>query len=84
MNLGYTHFTDNTAKTGQSAICRNIVDEQCSKCQADSSLVTCEIIWGACGHSFHDHCMQLWLTHATQGKSRVTSTCVLYVLETPA
>lgn len=30
MNLGYTHFTDNTAKTGQSAICRNIVDEQCT------------------------------------------------------
>ena len=29
----------------------------------------CTLVWGECGHSFHHHCIQLWITHSSGGKA---------------
>jgi len=52
------------------AICRNEMVDSCMRCQAENTNKICTIVWGKCGHSFHHHCMQLWLEHALHNVQR--------------
>lgn len=51
-----------TRETGMCSICRNLVEGPCIICQTSAAAAqTCHMCWGACGHAFHDHCIQRWL-----------------------
>ncbi|GAB7338416.1 hypothetical protein MBLNU457_4706t1 [Dothideomycetes sp. NU457] len=48
-------------------ICRVQFDGTCPKCKFPGD--DCPIIMGACGHSFHMHCLDTWISQeASQGK----------------
>lgn len=53
------------------SICHNNFVLPCISCEAEpyKSDEKCELCWGACGHSFHFHCITRWL--------KTNSTCPL-------
>ncbi|ORD97972.1 RBX1 [Hepatospora eriocheir] len=44
------------------AICRNHLMDMCIECHDNLEDDLCTISWGKCGHAFHRHCIQRWLT----------------------
>ncbi|KAK8805339.1 hypothetical protein WA158_001996 [Blastocystis sp. Blastoise] len=49
------------------AICRSKLMGQCLECQSkpagtyENDGDECKIVWGKCGHGFHQHCINRWL-----------------------
>lgn len=45
-------------------ICRNQIMDICIECQANCDELNfgnCPIVWGTCGHAYHDHCINRFL-----------------------
>jgi anaphase-promoting complex subunit 11 len=40
------------------SICHQPFDSSCSDCKSPGD--DCPLVWGACGHSFHLHCILKW------------------------
>ena len=47
------------------AICKNQVQDPCIQCQSiqDTKQNDCQIAWGVCNHTFHNHCISKWITN---------------------
>ena len=48
-------------QTTDCAICKNEITEQCNGCKNEGKIEDCTIATGTCGHSFHLHCIELWI-----------------------
>ncbi|KAL0234334.1 hypothetical protein PCE1_001370 [Barthelona sp. PCE] len=42
-------------------VCKHPLMEPCSNCLSESENTTCMVVWGECGHAYHNHCIQRWL-----------------------
>ncbi|KAH0785390.1 putative ring-box protein [Histomonas meleagridis] len=43
------------------SICRSLIAGPCAQCEADDVLEPCPPEIGACGHSYHMHCIRKWI-----------------------
>ena len=43
------------------AICRTNVMDPCLRCQNESRTDDCVVVWGECGHVYHNCCMGHWV-----------------------
>jgi RING-box protein 1 len=62
--VAYWSFSHETESS--CAICRNQLAEVCidcciAGCIDEKVAGVCELIWGACGHAFHAHCLVRFL-----------------------
>ena len=44
------------------SICRHYFSEKCMNCQNDPDIDSCPTQAGSCGHRFHMHCIEGWLS----------------------
>lgn len=47
-------------------ICQSPFDATCPNCEMPGE--ECPLIHGACGHTFHLHCLHQWLASSTNGE----------------
>lgn len=61
LNLAFLWQWDSDIDT--CAICRVELVDSCFRCDAEDSNVpsTCIVVWGKCGHCFHNCCVSLWV-----------------------
>jgi len=46
-------------------ICHNLLNEKCASCMETKDNIlkqTCNVCMGKCGHAFHAHCINRWLS----------------------